>query len=312
MSFDLAALRAAVSAHGRVARVVVAEVMGSAPREVGAAMLVWPGGQAGTIGGGALELMASREALERPGLRRHALGPGLGQCCGGAVVLLTEVHDAASVAALEGQEVIARGPGDMPLAVRRVLDQARGRGMPPAPRLVQGWMVEPVQPPRDPVWIWGAGHVGRALVAVLAPLTDLALSWIDTGPERFPDAVPENVTVLPAADPLRLVPHAPPQAAHLVLTYSHELDLQICHALLGHGFGFAGLIGSDSKWARFCSRLRALGHADAQISRICCPIGQKSFGKHPQAIAIGVAAQLVRRQKGEGLDWATHSSASGV
>ena len=312
MSFDLAALRAAVSAHGRVARVVVAEVMGSAPREVGAAMLVWPGGQAGTIGGGALELMASREALERPGLRRHALGPGLGQCCGGAVVLLTEIHDAASVAALEGQEVIARGPGDMPLAVRRLLDQARGRGMPPAPRLVQGWMVEPVQPPRDPVWIWGAGHVGRALVAVLAPLTDLALSWIDTGPERFPDAVPENVTVLPAADPLRLVPHAPPQAAHLVLTYSHELDLQICHALLGHGFGFAGLIGSDSKWARFCSRLRALGHADAQISRICCPIGQKSFGKHPQAIAIGVAAQLVRRQKGEGLDWATHSSASGV
>ncbi|MCD1620216.1 xanthine dehydrogenase accessory protein XdhC [Salipiger marinus] len=312
MSFDLAALRAAVSAHGRVARVVVAEVMGSAPREVGAAMLVWPGGQAGTIGGGALELMASREALERPGLRRHALGPGLGQCCGGAVVLLTEIHDAASVAALEGQEVIARGPGDMPLAVRRVLDQARGRGMPPAPRLVQGWMVEPVQPPRDPVWIWGAGHVGRALVAVLAPLPDLALSWVDTGPERFPDVVPEDVTVLPAADPLRLVPHAPPQAAHLVLTYSHELDLQICHALLGHGFGFAGLIGSDSKWARFRSRLRALGHADAQISRICCPIGQKSFGKHPQAIAIGVAAQLVRRQKGEGLDWATHSSASGV
>lgn len=312
MSFDLAALRAAVAAHGRVARVVVAEVMGSAPREVGAAMLVWPGGQAGTIGGGALELMASREALARPGLRRHALGPGLGQCCGGAVVLLTEVHDAASVAALEGQEVIARGPGDMPLAVRRLLDQARGRGLPPAPRLVQGWMVEPVQPPRDPVWIWGAGHVGRALVAVLAPLPDLALSWVDTGPERFPDAVPEDVTVLPAADPLRLVPHAPPQAAHLVLTYSHELDLQICHALLGHGFGFAGLIGSDSKWARFCSRLRALGHADAQISRICCPIGQKSFGKHPQAIAIGVAAQLVRRQKGEGLDWATHSSASGV
>ena len=154
--------------------------------------------------------------------------------------------------------------------------------------------------------------MGRALVAVLAPLPDLALSWVDTGPERFPDAVPEDVTVLPAADPLRLVPHAPPQATHLVLTYSHELDLQICHALLGHGFGFAGLIGSDSKWARFRSRLRALGHADAQISRICCPIGQKSFGKHPQAIAIGVAAQLVRRQKGEGLDWATHSSASGV
>ena len=128
MAFELGALRAAVAAHGRVARVVVAGVAGSAPREVGAAMLVWEGGQSGTIGGGALELMAAEAALTHEGLSRHPLGPSLGQCCGGAVTLLTEIYDAEAMAALEGREVIARGPGEAPLAVTRLLDRARARG----------------------------------------------------------------------------------------------------------------------------------------------------------------------------------------
>ncbi|MCR8546771.1 xanthine dehydrogenase accessory protein XdhC [Salipiger sp. P9] len=311
MGLDLAALRAAVAAHGRVARVVVAEVAGSAPREVGAAMLVWEGGQSGTIGGGALELMAAEAALQRPGLSRHALGPSLGQCCGGAVTLLTEIHDAASLEALEGQEVIARGAGARPLAVQRLLDRARAQGVRPEPQLVQGWMVEPIARPARQLWIWGAGHVGRAIVDVLAPMPDLAITWVDTAPGRFPEAVPACVTVLPAADPARLLRHAPRDAEHLILTYSHELDFALCHGLLSHGFGFAGLIGSGTKWARFRSRLQALGHADAQISRICCPIGQKTLGKHPQAIAIGVAAHLLNRETGDRQAWQTHFSASG-
>ena len=141
MSFDLEALRRAVDRHGRVARVVVAEVAGSVPRGPGTAMLVWTQGgglaQSGTIGGGALELAAAEAALGREGLTRHPLGPSLGQCCGGAVVLLTEHFDAGRVAALEGQEVIARGPGEMPLAVRRLIDRARGQGVRPEPQLVQ-------------------------------------------------------------------------------------------------------------------------------------------------------------------------------
>lgn len=316
MSFDLDRLRRAVDTHGRVARVVVAEVAGSAPREVGASMLVWAEGdgtgQSGTIGGGALEFEAARKAFGRAGLTRHPLGPELGQCCGGAVTLLTEHHDAQSLAALEGRDVIARGAGEMPLAVHRLIDRARARGQAPAPQLLQGWMVEPVKPPALPVWIWGAGHVGRALASTLAPLPGLALTWIDTAPDRFPAKVPERVTVLPAADPARAMRHAPRDAAHLILTYSHEIDLALCHAALAHGFAFCGLIGSETKKARFRKRLLSLGHSTARIDAICCPIGQKDLGKHPQAIAIGTAGQILTLQKGKDRAWTTFSSASGA
>lgn len=302
MGFDVETLRAAIARHGAVARVVVAEVRGSSPREVGAAMLVWPEGegfgQEGTIGGGALEMQAARAARAgRVGLSRHALGPDLGQCCGGAVVLLTEVYE--SVEGLEG-EVIARSAGaqgEMPLAVCRLVSQARAQGVPVRPQLVDGWMVEPVHRPARQVWIWGAGHVGRALVGVLAPLPDVAVTWVDTAADRFPAGVPDGVTVLPAAKPAELVRHAPPGAEHLVLTYSHALDLELCNRLLGHDFAFAGLIGSATKWARFRSRLAALGHAPERIARITCPIGEPGLGKHPQAIAVGVAAELLRRRE---------------
>lgn len=313
MSFDLDALRRAVATYGRVARVVVAEVSGSAPREVGAAMLVWDRGQSGTIGGGALEFEAARAAFARAGLTRHPLGPSLGQCCGGSVTLLTEHYDAAALARLERQEVIARGGGDMPLAVKRLLDRARARGAVPEPQLVQGWMIEPVAPPALPVWIWGAGHVGRAMVDSMAPLPGITLTWIDTSPDRFPVQVPEGITVLPTPAPERAMTLAPRNAAHLILTYSHELDLALCHAALLQGFGFCGLIGSDTKWARFRKRLRALGHNLAQIDAICCPIGQKQLGKHPQAIAIGTSAQLLTFQKTRNdRAWTMHSSASGA
>ena len=106
--------------------------------------------------------------------------------------------------------------------------------------------------------------------------------------------MPAAVTVLPAVTPAELVRHAPERAAHLIVTYSHALDLELCHRLLSRGFDFAGLIGSATKWARFRSRLRALGHAPETIARITCPIGDPALGKHPQQIAIGVAAQLMR------------------
>lgn len=297
MSFDTASLSAALRERPRVARVVVAEVAGSAPREVGAAMLVWPGGQSGTIGGGALELAAADHALglidshTRSSYRRHALGPALGQCCGGAVGLLSEIYDTVP----EGP-VLARpfeGSADMPLPVRRLLAEARATGIAPGPQLVHGWLIEPVARPGQALWVYGAGHVGRALVDVLAPLPAFEITWIDTAAGRFPAEIPEGVTPLVAANPAEAVKHAPPDAMHIVLTYSHALDLEICHQLLGHGFAGAGLIGSASKWARFRKRLGQLGHADAQISRIRCPIGRPELGKHPQAIAVGVAAGLL-------------------
>ena len=136
---------------------------------------------------------------------------------------------------------------------------------------------------------------------VLSPLPEFAITWVDTAANRFPDTIPAGVTALPAADPALLVSHAPANAQHLVLTYSHTLDLALCHNLLGHGFAFAGLIGSGTKKARFKSRLAAMGHSPAQISRITCPIGDPSLGKHPQMIAVGVAAQLLRRDMTEDL-----------
>jgi xanthine dehydrogenase accessory factor len=294
--FDLAGLAAALRAHGRVARVVIAGVEGSSPREVGAAMLVFADGQSGTIGGGALEFEAAAKArgmLASGGraVERIALGPSLGQCCGGSVVLWTEVFEAVPEAVAG---VVARGAGEMPLAVSRVLAAARGQGVRPVPGLVAGWLVEPVAEAARQVWVWGAGHVGRALVSVLAPLPGVALTWVDVAAERFPEGVPEGVTVVPACDPALVADHAPRGAEHLVLTYSHALDLELCHRLLLRGFRSCGLIGSATKWARFRSRLAALGHSGEAVAQIRCPIGDPSLGKHPQAIAIGVVAELLR------------------
>lgn len=149
------------------------------------------------------------------------------------------------------------------------------------------------KPTEPPLWIWGAGHVGRAVAAVMAPFADRAITLVDTTAGRLPDPMPNGVAPLVAADPVRAVVHAPRNADHLIMTYSHDIDLALCDALLRHGCTSAGLIGSATKWARFRKRLASMGHTDAQISRIACPIGNPALGKHPQAIAVGVAAALI-------------------
>lgn len=302
--FDRDALQAAVALHGQVARVVIAAFDGSSPRETGAAMLIWRSGQSGTIGGGALEWQAMQDARAMLAaghlikVDRVPLGPALGQCCGGAVTLLTEVYDANAASALP-DDLIARATDgrDMPLAVKRLLANARGMGAMPQPQLLQGWFVEPVSRPQRQLWVWGAGHVGRALVGVLSPLPDLYITWVDVALDRFPETIPPNTRALPVPNPADAVALAPHNAEHLILTYSHALDLGLCHRLLGHGFASAGLIGSATKWARFRSRLAALGHSPAQIARIQCPIGDPTLGKHPQQIAIGVATTFLQNNR---------------
>ena len=302
MTFDLARMRDAAM-RGPVVRVVVAETKGSVPREVGASMIVTDTAVSGTIGGGTLEFEAigrARLMLADGGdrLDRMALGPALGQCCGGAVTLLSEVWDQDRLAGLSG-DVVARplpgGQEERPLQVRAILAEARGAGVPPLPGIVGGWMVEPVSRPAREVWIWGAGHVGRALVSVLAPLPGLRLRWADSGRDRFPETIPEGVEMLVAENPADLVSLAGAEAEHFVLTYSHALDLELCHRILSRSFGSLGLIGSATKRARFRSRLSALGHGDAAISRMVCPIGDPALGKHPQAIALGVASGILAR-----------------
>ncbi|WP_138421644.1 xanthine dehydrogenase accessory protein XdhC [Maritimibacter alexandrii] len=299
MSFDRAHLATLIADHGPVVRVVVAQVAGSAPREVGASVTVWPDGQDGTIGGGTLEYeaVATARAMLTQGrdiaTRTVALGPDMGQCCGGRVRLLWERFTETSLP--EGDTFcrpITGAPAT--LKVQQIQFRARNQGDAPAPALVDGWMIEPITTTPAPVWIWGAGHVGRALVATLTALPGLAITWVDTGPDRFPGTIPEGVTALPAPNIAEATRFAPTNAHHIVMTYSHALDQAICDGLLTRGFASAGLIGSDTKWARFRKRLQQSGHPFAEIDRIRCPIGDKVLGKHPAAIALGVAADIVR------------------
>ena len=315
---DRAAIAGVLARVPVLVRVVIASHQGSSPREAGAAMLVWETGQEGTIGGGALEYEAAATARALlagggPKVARIALGPALGQCCGGAVTLVYERFTAADLAVMPERGLHTRrieGAAEMPLAMTRAQRNARGQGM--AQTLWKaGWLAEPVAAPGRDLWIWGAGHVGRALVSVLHPLPGFALTWIDTAPERVPACIPPGVTIRTCTNPAALVTDAPAEAEHLLLTYSQALDLELCHRLLGHGFASAGLIGSASKWARFRNRLRALGHPDARISRIRCPIGAPELGKHPQAIAVGVAAALLNDSAARNKDGAQKREAAG-
>ncbi len=230
-------------------RVVVAATNGSTPRETGAAMLVWPDGQHGTIGGGVLEWNAAKHAREmllngtKQSRQSVALGPDIGQCCGGRVELLF----------------------------------TRSDELPPCTAL--------------PVYLYGAGHVGREIARVLQGLP-FALTWIDIDLARYPDQG-FGAKRLVKPNPAAAVAHAPDTAYHFVLTHSHAHDLEICHQVLSRRFGHLGLIGSASKKARFLKRLRELGHAGAVLDRLQCPIGDKRLGKTPQAIAIGVAHWLM-------------------
>lgn len=308
---DRELLKNLVDTHGPCVRVVTAAVQGSGPREVGAAMVVWDGGQHGTIGGGTLEFEAAKAAVQQLHkgnqhiVSRHPLGPALGQCCGGAVTLVSERVDQTFLNALDGKTAYARrveGQSDQPFAMRRTMAEARSNGQRVPAQLLDGWWIEPLHEAPRRLWIWGAGHVGRAIVDVLGPLPDIAITWVDTDRTRFPQHIPNGIDYLTAEDPALLVPHAPNTAAHLILTFSHSLDLSICHALLQNDFTFAGLIGSKTKWARFQKRLNDLGHTHDHIQRITCPIGDPTLGKHPQAIAIGVAAKLLSK-KAEQLVW---------
>ncbi len=303
MSIDLDELETIVSRHGRVARVVIASTSGSVPREAGAAMLVWPDGQSGTIGGGALEFdaaAAARETIVAAGnvtqTVRQPLGPGLGQCCGGSVVIVTELFDESRVNAVAAQarksgvylRPASANAGEIPDGIRRAVRRA-----PSGTHLANGWISEPVARLRRPLWLFGAGHVGRAVVSVLEPMDAFGIVWVDMSEDRFPPKIPGRVKKLVAANPADAVGFAPEDAEFLVMTHSHSLDLDICNRILGVPFRYAGLIGSGSKWARFRKRLAEAGRERQAIERINCPIGIPGLGKHPQAIAIGVACRLL-------------------
>lgn len=247
--------------------VTVESHRGSVPREAGAWMAVLTETTLGTIGGGHLEWQAIREARARlqgaagPELVSYALGPTLGQCCGGAVQLRFEWVDAACLPALQQ---------------RFAAEQNR-------------WPA---------VALFGGGHVGRALVQQLGRLP-LQVRWIDSRDEIFPSALPDNVRC-EHSDPVQAAVATLAAGSHvIIMSFSHAEDLEVVAACLRRQVGTAdlgliGLIGSKTKWATFQHRLAARGFSEHALSLVTCPIGLPGIaGKEPEVIAVAVAAQLL-------------------
>jgi xanthine dehydrogenase accessory factor len=254
-----------VAEHGAAALVTVHATKGSVPRAAGARMAVRPDGAFyGTIGGGALEwqaLAAARAAIAagRGPARfvEQTLGPDLGQCCGGQVTLAIETFDAGDAVKLAA--LAAAEPDES----------------------------------RAPLLLFGAGHVGRALVLALAPLP-FAVRWIDGREDAFPPHIPAHATPICTPDPAAELGRAPTDAFILVMTHSHPLDLAVTTEALRRSFPFVGLIGSATKRARFERRFRQGGIPEERIRALACPIGVPGIGgKEPAVIAASVAAQLL-------------------
>lgn len=253
--------------------ITVLQAQGSVPRGASTVMVVFDDVFFGTIGGGHLEFEAIAEArhfLKLPDLsqvlpmeKRFALGPSLGQCCGGALVLNFESvswHDKDRL--------------------QVILEAQR----------VQRFM---------PLALFGGGHVGKALVNVLAPLP-FQVRWVDSRDEIFPDHVPPQV-VCEHSNPVQAaVADLAPNSRVLIMSFSHAEDLDIVAACLlrvrqKNDLPFVGLIGSATKWATFKRRLAERGFSEAECQHITCPIGVPGIsGKEPEVIAVAVAAQLLQ------------------
>lgn len=285
------------------AMVSVLATEGSAPRGAGTRMVVTADDQQGSIGGGKLEFQAVEQARAILGhpegtwrVQDYPLGPLLGQCCGGRVRLLIEhvdrtslgwLHDAEPGRMLETrleEDGIARA-----IFERETATHQSARGDRPG---IGARMVEPVGERPRPVYLFGAGHVGRAIARHMTGLP-FQLVWFDTRPEL---AAIDGVTVVPEEEVARCIEEAPADAAIAILTHDHPLDYALTLAALRRDpVAFVGLIGSSTKIARFRSRLGSDGIGEDALARLTAPIGVPGVrGKEPDVIAIALLAQLLQ------------------
>ncbi|MBI3284432.1 MAG: xanthine dehydrogenase accessory protein XdhC [Burkholderiales bacterium] len=254
----------------RAVLISVGAVRGSAPRAAGTRMLVTERAQYDSIGGGHLEwkalAMARLWLAQAPGRQPRtaelALGPSLGQCCGGAVQLTLERVDA-----WDEVEFAAR------------LQRYR-RQRDALPQL----------------YLFGAGHVGTALVQVLRQVP-CNITWVDQRDQLFPPGLPEQIQTEATDSPEAVIAAAAAGAYFLVMTHHHGLDLLLSeHILRRNDAAWFGLIGSKTKRARFEHRLRERGIPSERLDAMACPIGLSGIaGKEPGVIAVAVAAQLLQR-----------------
>lgn len=252
--------------------VTVLHTRGSVPREAGTRMLITADTCHDTIGGGHLEWRAMAEArlwlhernadpAQRERLLNLTLGASLGQCCGGALQLRLERVDFWTAAE----------------RAQRLQD------------------LHAEQQAQTPLYLFGAGHVGQALVQVLQAVPG-RIVWVDEREHLFPADVSPQVQCEATDIPEALIAAAPAGAEFLVMTHHHGLDLRLCeHILRRDDFAWFGLIGSATKRARFHSRLRQAGIAESELARMTCPVGIPGIpGKEPGVIAVAIAAQLLQ------------------
>ncbi len=247
--------------------VSVERTEGSVPREAGAWMGVFSDELVGTVGGGQLEFQAiaqARQMLAGEGVHaggvelRFALGPSLGQCCGGVMHLRLQRVGAADIPALQGR-----------LAQRQ-----------------------------SPLALFGGGHVGRALVQVLSGLPfDISWidSRDEIFPGDVPPGVrcEHSDPVHAAVGDLA----AQSSVLIMSFSHAEDLDI-VAACLRRQrqqaDLRFIGLIGSRTKWAAFRHRLEERGFTAGELERVTCPIGLPGLsGKDPAVIAVSVAAQLL-------------------
>jgi xanthine dehydrogenase accessory factor len=311
-------------ARGAAALVTVLATAGSTPREAGTRMLVSADGSIGSIGGGVLEWRAcalARELLAQPPgswrVQDYTLGAParalrcsgacancaahaqtddlLGQCCGGRVRLLLERLDPARSDWLRqatlGRTLSTRLQADG--IEHRIGDApAQALSLRAPPPTAGALLLQAIGPPRTPLSLFGAGHVGIAIARALHGLP-FALDWSDP---RAALAAAAGAAHLDESALLARAGAAPADAMLLILTHDHALDYRLTAAALAGRAGFVGLIGSASKRARFLSRLRHDGLGEAAQARLTCPIGLPGIeGKAPAVIAVAVVAQLLLR-----------------
>jgi len=314
------------AAGRRVVLVTVAGVRGSAPREVGAKMIVTHDSTIGTIGGGQLEYQCTRigtEMLgddERPVMRKFPLGTSMGQCCGGVVdmlfepmvdglpgwlrdlralfgqreaaVLVTDLgKDGRKFVVTEGEVFGIDGLSEIAATVEQARDGLKSVR---TAHRHDDWFFEPFVGSDLNIAIFGAGHVGSAVVQSLSSL-DCNIRWIDSRRNIF-RSTPSNVRAIETKEPPSEVTAMPPGSCYLVMTHSHSIDFDICDRILSRGdAAYCGLIGSRSKRRRFEKRYREQGLQQEVIDTLVCPIGVEGItGKKPAEIAVAAAAEVLQ------------------
>jgi xanthine dehydrogenase accessory factor len=287
-----------------VAMVTIVEVKGSAPREPGIRMLVTASDLVGTIGGGHLEwrgMDIAREMIangEQRRIERIPLGPALGQCCGGVVRLAFEVLGQDDLPWLDAVEsAFAAGKAiTRHVSVTGKVRVDASRDLLPSVQLgADDTWIDTLVPDEMHVVLFGAGHVGHALVKVLATLP-CRVHWVDERDTLFPAGLPENVEAEATDTAEAVVDQAPAGSYFLVMTHSHALDQTLCERIFRRtDFAYFGLIGSKTKRAKFEHRMVEHGIDPARFPEMTCPMGVSGItDKAPAMIAVAIVAQLLQ------------------